>query len=86
MPEHGHMEHEIRKALHENEQTVGLEITVKFVNGVVFLDGAAPTAAAKEAADEVAGKVEGVTLVHNRLQIRPEHHTHRDQLREGERR
>jgi len=85
MPDHGHIEHEIRKALHDNEQTAGLDIAIKFVNGVVFLDGTAPTAVAKEAAAEVARKVEGVTFVRNRLQVNPEHHTHRDQLGEGER-
>jgi osmotically-inducible protein OsmY len=80
------MEHEIRKALRENEQTAGLDIAVKFVNGAVFLDGTAPTAVAKEAAAEVARKVEGVAFVRNRLQVKPEAHTSREQFREGERR
>ena len=86
MPEHGHVEHEVRKALHENEATAGLDITVKYVNGVAFLDGTVRTAVEKEAATEVAGKVEGVTLVRNRLQINPEHHTMREVFGERERR
>jgi len=84
MPERGHMEHEVRKALHDNEQTAGLDISIKYVNGVVFLDGVAPTAELKDAAAEVAGKVEGVNLVQNRLQIKPEAQTTRDLFREGE--
>lgn len=81
MPEHGHIEHEVRKALHENEATAGIEVVAKCVNGVVFLDGTVATAVEREAATEVASKVEGVTLVRNRLQINPEHHTGRDQFR-----
>ena len=86
MPEHGHIEHEVRKALRENEATAGADVTVKFVSGVVFLDGVVKTVDLKEAAAEVAGKVEGVTLVRNRLQIDPEHHSLREQFREGDRR
>jgi osmotically-inducible protein OsmY len=82
MPEHGHVEHEIRKALRENETTAAVDIKVKFVNGVVFLDGVVQTGVLKEAVAEVARKVEGVTLVHNRLQINPEHHTSREQFEE----
>jgi len=85
MPEHGHAEHEVRKALRDNEQTATLDIAIKYVNGVVFLDGAVPTAALKDAAAEIVGKVEGVTLVHNRLQVNPEPHSLREQFREGER-
>ncbi|UCH34837.1 MAG: BON domain-containing protein [Armatimonadota bacterium] len=84
MPEHGHAEHEVRKALHENEDTAGLDLKIKFVNGVVFLDGTAPTAALKDTAAEIAGKIEGVTLVRNRLQVKPEAHTTRELFREGE--
>lgn len=84
MPQAGHVEHEARKALRENEQTAALDISVKYVNGVVFLDGAVPTAVLREAAAEVAGKVEGVTFVRNRLQVSPEHHTTREQFEEGE--
>jgi osmotically-inducible protein OsmY len=86
MPEHGHTEHEVRKALRDNEQTAALDIAIKYVNGVVFLDGAVPTAALKDAAGEIAGKVEGVTLVRNRLQVNPEHHSLREQFEEGRRR
>ena len=86
MPEHGHIEHEVRKALRENEATAGVDVTVKFVSGVVFLDGVVMTVDLKDAAAEVAGKVEGVTLVRNRLQVNPEHHSLREQFREGDRR
>ena len=86
MPEHGHTEHEVRKALRDNEQTAALDIAIKYVNGVVFLDGVVQTAVLKDAAAETARKVEGVTLVRNRLQINPEHHTLREQFEEGPRR
>lgn len=84
MPERAHMEHDVRKALHENEGTAELDISVKYVNGVVFLDGVAPSAEVKQAAAEVVGKVEGVTFVQNRLQIKPEVQTTRDLFREGD--
>ena len=84
MPEAGHVEHEVRKALRDNEATAALDVSVKCVNGVIFLDGAAPTGVLREAAAEVAGKVEGVAFVRNRLQIKPEHHTTREQFRENE--
>lgn len=86
MPEQGHLEHEVRKALREDERTSGLEIRVKVINGVAFLDGTAATVIIKDAAEEVAGKVEGVNFVRNRLQVKPEAHTTREQFREGERR
>jgi osmotically-inducible protein OsmY len=80
------VEHEVRKALRENEATAALDLTVKYVSGVIFLDGAVPTATLRETAAEVAGKVEGVAFVRNRLQVEPEGHTTREQLHGHERR
>ncbi|HUT74194.1 MAG TPA: BON domain-containing protein [Armatimonadota bacterium] len=84
MTEAGHVEHEVRKALDEDETTAGLDLSVKYVNGVVFLDGAVATAELRAAAAGVAGKVESVAFVRNRLQIKPDHHTTRELFREGE--
>jgi len=75
--------HKVKEALGADENTSGLEVHVKTVGGVVFLDGEVEDEATKEALEQVAGKAEGVRLVMNRMQVRPpEHHPGRHERRE----
>jgi osmotically-inducible protein OsmY len=79
----GAINHKVKEALGADETTSGLEVHVKTVGGVVFLDGEVEGDAAKEAVEAVARKAEGVRLVMNRLRVRPaEHHPGRHDRRE----
>lgn len=53
----------------KEEATVGQEIEVDTVQGVVSLSGPAPSADAAERATVLARAVEGVTAVQNRLVV-----------------
>jgi osmotically-inducible protein OsmY len=73
MPDPQKLAHAVRKALAEDERTVGLEhLHIKGVGGAVFLDGEVESEELREIVEEVTKKVEGVGLVRNRLQINPQ--------------
>ncbi len=48
-----------------------IKIDVDTKNGVVTLNGPAPTAGAKTKAADIAGKIQGVTSVNNQLVVKP---------------
>jgi len=74
--------HKIKEALSKDERTAQIEVHVKVVGGVVFLDGHAENEEEKQAAAEVAKAVEGVKFVQNRLHVGAEHRTGREVMRE----
>jgi len=59
-----------RQALAEDDLTREAEISLRLVGGVAFLNGMVESAEVKERAEELVGKVEGIRLVRNRLQVR----------------
>ncbi|MEO8463851.1 MAG: BON domain-containing protein [Gammaproteobacteria bacterium] len=61
----------VRAALIDDPRTKSHQIEVTTNGGVVQLGGFVDTAASKAAAEQLAGRVAGVTRVTNRLQVRP---------------
>ncbi len=57
----------LKAKLLADERTKGFDVNVDTVNGVVTLTGGADSSAAKSAAQELAGDVEGVILIKNEL-------------------
>jgi osmotically-inducible protein OsmY len=75
--------HKVKEALGADENTAGVEVRIKTVGGVVFLDGEVDDEATQDAIEQIARKAEGVRLVMNRTQVRaPEHHPGRHERRE----
>ena len=61
--------HKAKEALAEDEGTKALELHLKVIDGVVFLDGRVDTAEQKAHAQEVISKIEGVVYVKNRIRV-----------------
>ena len=57
----------IKTKLLADERTKGFDVNVDTYNGIVTLRGGADSQAAKAAAQELAGTVDGVVLIHNEL-------------------
>ena len=70
MPDDTAISHRIREALSKDERTSSLEIHVRTVEGIVFLDGEVEPEADRAAIHEVASKVEGVHYVKDRLHLK----------------
>jgi hyperosmotically inducible periplasmic protein len=62
----------VKTKLLADERTEGFDINVDTVKGVVTLRGGADNAAAKKAAQELAGQVDGVVLIKNELIVAAE--------------
>jgi len=61
--------HKAKEALAEDETTKSLDLRLKVIDGVVFLDGKVENAEQKAHAQEVIGKIEGVVYVKNRIRV-----------------
>lgn len=59
----------IKTKLLADERTKGFDVNVDTMKGVVTLRGGADSQAAKQAAQELAGEVEGVVLIRNELVV-----------------
>ena len=59
----------VKAKLLADERTKGFDVNVDTVKGVVTLTGGADSDAAKRAAQELAGEVEGVILIKNELMV-----------------
>ncbi len=59
----------VKAKLLADERTKGFDVNVDTVKGVVTLTGGADSAAAKSAAQQLAGEVEGVILIKNELVV-----------------
>ncbi|MBW8368965.1 MAG: BON domain-containing protein [Arenimonas sp.] len=59
----------VKAKLLADERTKGFDVNVDTVNGVVTMTGGADSSAAKSAAQELAGDVEGVILIKNELMV-----------------
>ena len=59
----------VKAKLLADERTKGFDVNVDTVKGVVTLTGGADSAAAKSAAQQLAGEVEGVVLIKNELMV-----------------
>ena len=57
----------VKAKLLADERTKGFDVNVDTVKGIVTLTGGADSAAAKSAAQELAGEVDGVVLIKNEL-------------------
>ena len=57
----------VKAKLLADERTKGFDVNVDTVKGIVTLTGGADSAAAKSAAQQLAGEVEGVVLIKNEL-------------------
>jgi osmotically-inducible protein OsmY len=82
MPHEAEMAHKIKEALAADERTSTVEVHIKMVGDVAFLDGHAESEEQKQAASEVAKTVEGVRFVQNRLHVGAEHRTMREVMKE----
>ncbi len=65
------VEQEIEKALHRIEQIDAKRIKVTIDGNCVLLRGVVKSWREYEAAAEAAGRIEGVTRIHNELRIAP---------------
>lgn len=66
----GGIEGRIRSRIEEDPRTSGIELLdIEVDNGMVTVDGSAPSAEAKQALTEVVGDVEGVNIVVNRVRV-----------------
>lgn len=70
MPDDMVISHQIKEALTKDERTSSLEIHVRTVDGIVFLDGEVEPETDRAAIQEVASKVEGVRYVKDRLHVK----------------
>ena len=59
----------VKAKLLADERTKGFDVNVDTVKGIVTLTGGADSAAAKSAAQQLAGEVEGVVLIKNELMV-----------------
>lgn len=59
----------VKAKLLADERTKGFDVNVDTVKGIVTLTGGADSAAAKSAAQQLAGEVEGVVLIKNELVV-----------------
>ena len=59
----------VKSKLLADERTKGFDVNVDTVKGIVTLTGGADSAAAKSAAQQLAGEVEGVVLIKNELMV-----------------
>ena len=62
----------VKSKLLGDERTKGFDINVDTMKGIVTLRGGADSQAAKQAAQELAGEVEGVVLIKNELIVAAE--------------
>lgn len=82
MSQDSELTQKVKEALSKDERTAQLEVHVKVVGGVAFLDGHADDEDEKQAATEVTKAVEGIRFVQNRLHVGAEHRTRREVMRE----
>jgi osmotically-inducible protein OsmY len=73
MPQPQRLARAVEDALAEDKRTADLpSIHVKAVGPAIFLDGEVESRELSGIVEEVAGKVDGVGMVRNRLQINPQ--------------